>query len=123
MLLAFVRHPPKKRLKKVHDVQNLFSCSVYVILTDFGVLVLSVTLGEERTSKLDVCILGDDVSEKKPSPLIYNTAKERIGIDTDRCVVIEDSMVGLRAAKAAVSDFVYRPPNVIGHDLSNSYIF
>jgi HAD superfamily hydrolase (TIGR01509 family) len=64
--------------------------------------VLSVTLGEERQKKLDVCILGDDVSEKKPSPMIYNEARERIGIESDRCVVIEDSMVGLRAAKAAV---------------------
>ncbi|KAL3905361.1 MAG: hypothetical protein SGILL_009709 [Bacillariaceae sp.] len=62
---------------------------------------LSVTLGDERTAKLDVCILGDDVSEKKPSPMIYNVARERIGIDKDRCVVIEDSKVGLRAAKAA----------------------
>jgi HAD superfamily hydrolase (TIGR01509 family) len=65
--------------------------------------VLAVTLGEERRSKLDVCILGDDVSEKKPSPMIYNEARERLGLDKDRCVVIEDSMVGLRAAKAAVS--------------------
>jgi HAD superfamily hydrolase (TIGR01509 family) len=65
--------------------------------------VLAVTLGEERQSKLDVCILGDDVAEKKPNPMIYNVARERIGIDKDRCVVIEDSMVGLRAAKAAVS--------------------
>jgi HAD superfamily hydrolase (TIGR01509 family) len=62
---------------------------------------LSVTLGNERVSRLDVCILGDDVTEKKPSPMIYNVARERIGIDKDRCVVIEDSKVGLRAAKAA----------------------
>lgn len=33
--------------------------------------------------------------------MIYNTARERLDIDKDRCVVIEDSMVGLRAAKAA----------------------
>ena len=65
--------------------------------------VLAVTLGEERLGKLDVCILGDDVSEKKPSPMIYNEARERIGIDKERCVVVEDSMVGLRAAKGAVS--------------------
>ncbi len=65
--------------------------------------VLAVTLGEERQSKLDVCILGDDVSEKKPSPMIYNEARTRLGMEKDRCVVVEDSMVGLRAAKAAVS--------------------
>lgn len=62
---------------------------------------LSVTLGEERVDKLDVCILGDDVSEKKPSPMIYNEAATRIGVSSSRCVVIEDSMVGLRAAKGA----------------------
>ena len=33
--------------------------------------------------------------------MIYNVARERIGIDKNRCVVIEDSKVGLRAAKAA----------------------
>lgn len=65
--------------------------------------VLAVTLGDERTSKLNVLLLGDDVSSKKPDPMIYNVARDRIGIDKSRCVVVEDSMVGLRAAKAAVS--------------------
>jgi HAD superfamily hydrolase (TIGR01509 family) len=64
---------------------------------------LSVTLGQERINRLDVCILGDDVSEMKPSPMIYNEAAKRIGLSADRCVVIEDSLVGLRAAKGAVS--------------------
>lgn len=65
--------------------------------------VLDVTLGPERLSKLNVCILGDDVSEKKPNPMIYNVARERLGVPSDRCVVVEDSLVGLRAAKGAVS--------------------
>lgn len=68
--------------------------------------VLDVTLGPERRSKLNVCILGDDVSKLKPDPLIYNTAASRLNIDPSRCVVVEDSMVGLRAAKGAVSIFV-----------------
>ena len=63
--------------------------------------VLDVTLGTDRREKLDVCILGDDVSRLKPDPLIYVTAAERLNIDADRCVVIEDSIVGLRAAKGA----------------------
>jgi len=62
---------------------------------------LSMTIGHERMNKLDVCILGDDVSEKKPSPMIYNEAAKRIGLPNDKCVVIEDSLVGLRAAKGA----------------------
>ena len=63
--------------------------------------VLDVTLGEERRKKLDVCILGDDVSKLKPDPLIYVTAAEKLNIDPARCVVIEDSIVGLKAAKGA----------------------
>jgi len=63
--------------------------------------VLDVTLGEERRNKLNVCILGDDVSKLKPDPLIYVTAAERLQIDPSRCVVVEDSMVGLKAAKGA----------------------
>ena len=63
--------------------------------------VLDVTLGEERRKQLDVCILGDDVSKLKPDPMIYETAAMKLGIDPARCVVIEDSIVGLKAAKGA----------------------
>lgn len=62
---------------------------------------LQMTIGPDRISKLDVCILGDDVSEKKPSPLIYQTASSKIGVAPEKCVVIEDSMIGLQSAKGA----------------------
>jgi len=58
-------------------------------------------LGKERLSKLDVLIVGDDVKKKKPDPMIYNTARERLGLAKEQCVVIEDSLVGLRAAVGA----------------------
>ena len=41
------------------------------------------------------------VSKKKPDPEIYNLAKERLGVNGNECVVIEDSRNGLLAAKAA----------------------
>ena len=63
--------------------------------------VLDVTLGQDRRNKLNVCILGDDVAKLKPDPLIYLTAAERLNIDPKRCVVVEDSIVGLKAAKGA----------------------
>jgi len=63
--------------------------------------VLDVTLGEERRNKLNICILGNDVSKLKPDPMIYATAAERLHIDPKRCVVIEDSLIGLQAAKGA----------------------
>ena len=62
---------------------------------------LEITLGPDRVAQLDVCILGDDVSAKKPNPLIYQTAAERLNIAPAQCVVVEDSLIGLQAAKGA----------------------
>ncbi|GKZ01309.1 hypothetical protein MPSEU_001081900 [Mayamaea pseudoterrestris] len=66
-----------------------------------AVTTLQATLGSERLEQLDVLLLGDDVAEKKPHPMIYDTARETLNMDASKCVVIEDSLVGLRAANAA----------------------
>lgn len=63
--------------------------------------ILESIVGMERANKLDVIIAGDDVSKKKPDPMIYNKAQGIIDIPKDKCLVIEDSIVGLKAAKAA----------------------
>jgi len=39
--------------------------------------------------------------KKKPDPAIYNLAATTLGVDPARCIVIEDSHIGLTAAKAA----------------------
>ena len=65
------------------------------------VLLLKTILGDDRTSKLDVFLAGDDVDKKKPDPQIYNMAIERLQIDPKIAVVIEDSKIGLMAAKGA----------------------
>jgi beta-phosphoglucomutase-like phosphatase (HAD superfamily) len=58
-------------------------------------------LGEARFEGLDVFMAGDDVPRKKPDPMIYSLAAERLGLDPSECVVVEDSMVGLNAARGA----------------------
>ena len=44
---------------------------------------------------------GDDVENGKPAPDIYQLAAARLGVDAGGCVAIEDSVNGVRAAKAA----------------------
>ncbi|MGZ6673095.1 MAG: HAD-IA family hydrolase [Solirubrobacteraceae bacterium] len=44
---------------------------------------------------------GDVVSAKKPDPAIYVLALERMGIDADQAIVVEDSRNGLLAAVGA----------------------
>lgn len=44
---------------------------------------------------------GDDVERKKPFPDIFLAAARALGADIARCVVIEDALNGVQAAKAA----------------------
>lgn len=62
--------------------------------------VVDVMLGEERARHITV-FAGDVVARKKPDPAIYLLAAEKLGLDPAKCVVVEDSNNGLRAAKAA----------------------
>ncbi|GAB0493018.1 hypothetical protein MMPV_004290 [Pyropia vietnamensis] len=62
---------------------------------------LPALLGPERLARFDLVLAGDDVAAKKPDPLIYNTATERLGLPAEACVVIEDSAIGVAAAVAA----------------------
>lgn len=60
-----------------------------------AILAQARTLNPEPLTP--IMAAGDDVTKKKPDPLIYNMARERLGgLPADRCVVIEDSLVGLR---------------------------
>ena len=49
----------------------------------------------------DVIIGGDMVEKSKPEPDIFLTAAKELGVIADKCIVIEDSYNGIRAAKAA----------------------
>ncbi len=62
--------------------------------------LVHVLMGEERAAKFQI-FAGDVVAKKKPSPDIYLLAKDTMGLDAARTVVIEDSHIGLTAAKAA----------------------
>jgi len=43
----------------------------------------------------------DEVKEGKPSPDMFLLAAKRLGVDASHCLVIEDSMVGVKASKSA----------------------
>jgi len=63
--------------------------------------VVNAIVGPERLARFDLVLAGDDVHKKKPDPLIYNMASQRLGVAPKDCLVVEDSMVGLRAALGA----------------------
>lgn len=62
--------------------------------------IVKVLLGDKIAAKMRV-FAGDVVPKKKPAPDIYNLAAKELGVSPARCVVIEDSKIGLAAGKAA----------------------
>jgi HAD superfamily hydrolase (TIGR01509 family) len=50
---------------------------------------------------LDATVTGDEVVHGKPAPDIFLLAAKRVGVAPDRCWVVEDSLAGVEAGKAA----------------------
>ena len=48
-----------------------------------------------------VIVTGEEVEHGKPHPAIYLRVAEKLDVATDACLVIEDSLSGIAAAKAA----------------------
>ncbi|MEO0572946.1 MAG: HAD family phosphatase [Bacteroidota bacterium] len=51
--------------------------------------------------KFNLVLTRDDVENGKPEPDIYLKAKSILGLDSEECLVIEDSVNGIRAAQNA----------------------
>lgn len=49
----------------------------------------------------DAIVTGEDVEHKKPAPDIFLAAARKLGLETVACVVVEDAINGVQAAKAA----------------------
>jgi HAD superfamily hydrolase (TIGR01509 family) len=55
----------------------------------------------QLTGFFEVVVTGEQVEQGKPAPDIYLCAADKLGIPADVCLVIEDALPGVAAAKAA----------------------
>jgi len=82
--------------------------------------LVNTLMGPERATKFEI-FAGDMVKKKKPAPDVYDMAVENMGLDKSRCVIIEDSGIGLGAAKAAgISCIVTKSSYTAGEDFSGA---
>jgi len=49
----------------------------------------------------DAVVVGEDVANKKPHPEIFLTAIKKLGLESRQCLVVEDAVNGVAAARAA----------------------
>jgi len=52
-------------------------------------------------SRFHVILTADEISQNKPDPAIFTKTAQKLGLAPSLCVVIEDSFVGIEAAKRA----------------------
>jgi HAD superfamily hydrolase (TIGR01509 family) len=55
----------------------------------------------QLTGFFEVIVTGEEVKDGKPAPDIYLFAADKLGIRVDACLVVEDALLGVAAAKAA----------------------
>lgn len=64
-------------------------------------LMASLSAAGINPDSFTVILSGSDVTEKKPSPMPYLLASERLQANPKDCMVIEDAISGVKSAKAA----------------------
>ena len=91
-------------------------------LREEGVKVACVTNSIEATTHemlestgqfefFDLIITNEMVENNKPHPDCYNLAVDKLNIDPENCIIVEDSPKGLEAARSSVVPNVWHVPN------------
>jgi sugar-phosphatase len=68
------------------------------------------------TDRFAVVLTAEDETRGKPDPAVYVSAARRLGVMPERCLAVEDSINGVRAAKAAGMVCVAVPAGGAGDD-------
>ncbi len=95
--------PPRRGVARLIDEALARGVAIGVASAANGDAVRAVLRGAlgNRVDRFDTILAGDDVKNKKPAPDIYLQTVGRLGVPKDKCVVVEDSLVGMKAALAA----------------------
>lgn len=65
------------------------------------------TFGLHRWFRPERIVYDDGTRPGKPHPALFSTAMERLGLPPQKCIVVEDGVLGIQAARAAHAGKVY----------------
>lgn len=97
----------KDQIKKLYDLGYLLAIASSSNLSDIRSFV--------ATNKLDKYIKvlqsGEQLQESKPNPEIYLNTISMLNVPIDQCIAVEDSEIGIQAAKSAGLTCIARVDN------------
>lgn len=89
---------------KTHEIIKTLKDRGYKISIASGAVDLKVNANIEALKiprdTFDYIITGSNVQKNKPDPEIFIKAADGMGVKYDNCIVVEDSVSGVKAAKA-----------------------
>jgi HAD superfamily hydrolase (TIGR01509 family) len=93
--------PRKSGLLELLDLLEAHGIPKAVATSTRRERALSKLAASGLIDRFSVIVTGSDVEHPKPAPDIYLLAARELGVDPRRCLVLEDSEPGVRAALAA----------------------
>jgi HAD superfamily hydrolase (TIGR01509 family) len=92
-----------------HSIKNLSKDYLLAVSTSGEKRFIGKQLKSSGLSKyFRVSLFGDDIKNPKPSPDSFLIVAEKLNIRPSECVVIEDSLKGFKAVKAAKMTLIAR---------------
>lgn len=88
------------------ELVNALPAQRWAIVTSCGARLAARLVAHAGLPLPPVIVTADDVEQTKPSPACYLKAAERLNVDPLRCLVLEDSLHGIQAARAAGMDSI-----------------
>jgi HAD superfamily hydrolase (TIGR01509 family) len=94
-VMEFIEKAKKRKLK-------------LAVATSADEVKMKINLKESGIDEalFDTLVNGSQIDRKKPDPEIYLKAAKQLGVDPKKCLVVEDAVNGVEAAKAAGSKCV-----------------
>lgn len=118
-LLGSEKLTPRAGVRRLIDEARAEKIKLAVATTtgrDNTVAVLKNLFGEDGPRWFAVLATAEDTRTKKPDPEIYRVALRRLELSAATCMAIEDSEIGLKAARGASVGTVITPSSYTGED-------
>ncbi len=93
--------PVKPGVERLTDALRARGLPYAVATSTRRALALAKLEAAGLAARFPVLVGGDEVARGKPAPDIFLAAAQRLGVEPGRCLVLEDSPAGMRAAHAA----------------------